>query len=238
MAGPQMTRKLLSLNEAAWHFAPLALRSAANDERSKPVPKVKVKRFDTIPEDVTSKLETTLNDLGNALITFRNPEEPTVEMRNRLLIGLAKGKFRATGFEINPKISRSPKVIPISIFDNQPKINWPKNTVAGLGHLFEGVRVERLSTKENSNAPKIVKISKSTRLGRPSVAPDIIRATKLAAREYGAFRSLVRKLQFPLVREQLLLIDAQRYNAKIPSDRTIAKLIPKALESNIQKGKK
>lgn len=222
-----MTRKLFSLNEAAWHFAPKAWKLAASEISAKPPPKVQMKRFDTIPEEVASNFEDLLNLVGETVHGLRTSEDPTREMRIELIAGLCSGKYRAIGYETEPKISKSPKLIPISIFENKPQIIWPKDTVSGLGRQFEGVKIERPPTKAKSAT---LKIKKNTTRGRPTVVPDIIQAVQMADQKNKTFRSLARKSQFQVICEQLIAINANKYNAKLPSDRTIAKWIPKAFE--------
>src|SRR5207248_2838870 len=131
----------LFLWEAAWHFAPGSMKAAATEERAKPVPKLRVKRFENIDEQVFAPWEAIHNSVETFLRSRQDPHEPTLEMQATLITRILKGKFKAVGIMTMPKVGKRPEEIPLFIFEGQPKIGWAKNVIENVGHRFEGVKV-------------------------------------------------------------------------------------------------
>jgi hypothetical protein len=221
MAETSKDAKPLFLYNAAWHFAPHAMRIAAIQERSKPVPKMRVKRFDNVDEKVATAFEHLGDIVGQAIRSLSNPQEPSLEMKANLIAGLASEKFQAFGLMIKPRVGVKPQKIPAFIFEGRPKIDWAKNSVENLAHRFEGIKIQRnLGTRLKSELS-----STKAAKGRPSVGPDIFDSLKAAFKADKTFLTLGRKNQCKEIRRRLISIAGRRYDATYPADRTIKKAI-------------
>ena len=213
--------KALFLYEAAWQFAPRAMREAAVQDRSKPRPKVRVKRFDNVSEKVAEGFDRFHEIMGQAIHDLSNPEEPTREMKVSLIAGLLSEKFQAFGIMIKPKVGSKPQKLPTFVFENKPNIDWFNNAIENVAHRFEGVKIHRNFLNKTRIEPRSQKLVR----GRPSVEPDIFDAVKAAVKSDKSFLTLNRKNQCQEIRKRLNSIAGTRYDANYPADRTIKKAI-------------
>jgi hypothetical protein len=229
MTKKSQNAKPLFLFEAAWHFAPGEMQTAALRDQSKPTPKWRVKRFDSVDENVSQGLEQ-LGDLFARALSSKNPNEPSREMKANLIAGLLSEEFLAFGFMVKPRVGTKPQRIPMFIFDDRPKIDWGKNSIENLAHRFESIKIQRnvsARTHIELDIPSGVK-------GRPSVQADILEALNAACKTSKRFLTLKRKDQCQEIRRRLILFPGKLYDADYPADRTIKKAIPSGIAS-IQK---
>jgi hypothetical protein len=222
MNSPKSKERLFSLYEAAWHFAPRTMKTAAIRERAAPVPRIHLERFESLDKTTIVQLEELHHTSMTLVRSMRDPGEPTPEMKARLIRALLNASFRAYGIKTIPKVGSRLQEIPFFIFEGRPKINWSKNQIENVGHRFEAVKVKRLSTTRQQRPI-------DRRRGRPTAVPDIIRAIKLASRANDNFLHMSRELQCREIQKQLISIDTEKYSKTYPSHRTIKKIIPKGL---------
>jgi hypothetical protein len=132
-------KTLLSLYEAAWAFAPAAMRNEASRRRSEPRPRLPRGKYGEHGDAIISAL----TDLQDGLDSLVDPREPTPAMKAWLRQKLTDGKFEAYGVKIRPELVAEPTRIPFYFFKGRPNINWRVSSIENLGHRFEIVEVAR-----------------------------------------------------------------------------------------------
>jgi hypothetical protein len=162
----------ISLYKAAWRHSTRAMKAAAIKERSTERPKLQVANLNHRSGE---KVGRTIAELGDHVLgfldNFRIPDEPTPEMKARLILHIIEGRFEAHGMMTKPDLGHAPQRIPPHLFKGAPKINWAENTIDNLGRRFEIVEVMR-PTLGNTKL-EIPNGSKVARLGRPRVDEEI-----------------------------------------------------------------